>query len=213
MKFLFIILFLFSSGERNFDIQLKEYLAEKLSGYKNFEYEISQMPKNFMKIEIDNDKEFRVSKNYAYVPVKVFYSEDNTSNSVVSVKVKLYREVLITTKKINKNEILTENLVSKKIQDVSLLNGSIATASCLNTYRAKSTIKKESVLLSELIEKIPIVNKGDKVYMHSGKNGVDITIETICRQDGCTGDVIAVQSKGKIYKAKVIDNFNLALVE
>jgi flagella basal body P-ring formation protein FlgA len=74
-------------------------------------------------------------------------------------------------------------------------------------------IKSGTILTSDMIEEIPIVNKGNKVIVHAGKNGVDIAVDALTRQDGCAGDIISVQASNKIFKAKVIDKFNLTLVE
>ena len=65
-----------------------------------------------------------------------------------------------------------------------------------------------------MIEPVPIVSKGDKIILHTGRTGVDISIDVIARQDGCAGDVISVYANGsKLYKGKIVDKNNLTLVE
>ena len=47
-----------------------------------------------------------------------------------------------------------------------------------------------------MIEPVPIVSKGDKIILHTGRTGVDISIDVIARQDGCAGDVITCMRTG-----------------
>jgi flagella basal body P-ring formation protein FlgA len=75
-------------------------------------------------------------------------------------------------------------------------------------------IRAGTILSEEIIEPIPAVNKGDKVVLHTGGLGVDVSIDVTARQDGSVGDVISVYSNGnKFYKGKIVDKSNLTLVE
>ena len=214
MKALLIILFGFITlNASGFDAELKSYLKGKFSAFEKFEYQIVQSPNGFVKMEVNRDKSFRLVKENAYVPVVVFNEKNITSYSLLTVKVKLYKTVLIAKQNLSKDEDLVITSFEKKLENVAAYTDKVVDENGLVNYRSKIMIKSGSILTSDMIEEIPVVNKGSKVIVHAGKNGVDIAVDALTRQDGCVGDVISVQSSNKIFKAKVIDKFNLTLVE
>lgn len=201
-------------GSNSFENELKSYLNQKLSPYEKFEYEIVKLPNNSSKILIDKTKDFRLSKNYGYVPVKIFRSKNECQSSVLTIKLKLYKKVFVTKSIIKKDDEINSNKVEEKLYDVSLLNGKpLNTAENISEYKARTNLKDNLILLEEHVKKIPLIAQGEKVFVHAGNNGVDITLEAITRQAGYLGEIISVQAFNKIYKAKVLDKYNLALVE
>lgn len=214
MKTLFLILLGYVSLFANsFDAQLKTYLQEKFGAYEKFEYQVIQAPKVFSKMEINTEKNFRLVKNYAYIPVKVYDKQNALNFSVLTVRVKLYKTILVSTRNINQNEPLGSSSFELKLNDVASYEDKTVGSLEIKNKRSKVLIKSGTILTKDLIEEIPLINKGDKVVIHAGKDGVDISVDAISRQDGCAGDVISVQSNNKIFKAKVVDKFNLTLVE
>ncbi|MEW6654024.1 MAG: flagellar basal body P-ring formation chaperone FlgA [Bacteroidota bacterium] len=214
MKFLLLILLgFFSLQAKSFDEAMKTYLHNNLSSFDKIEYSVVQMPRNFGRIEINNDKKMKLVKNFAYVPVKVFDKNDNVSLAFITVKVKLYKTALVAVQKVSANEILTEALFQSKMKDVASIESSLIEPRDLNLYRSRVSMKEGTILSKDFVELIPIINKGDKVIIHAGKNGVDISLEARAREDGHLGEIIRVQVESKIFKAKVIDKYNLMLVE
>jgi flagella basal body P-ring formation protein FlgA len=214
MKILFLILFGFITlNAKPFEDELKSYLDSKLGFYEKYEYQIVRMPKGFKRIEISDEKQFRLAKNYAYVPVKTYDEKNNPSATFITLNVKLYRTVYVSTQKINAGETLFQTMFESRLQDIASLDGGFIDEHDLSLYRSKVLIKEETILTRELVELIPIINKGEKVVVHAGKNGVDITIEAVTRQNANAGDVISIQANNKIFKARVIDKYNLTLVE
>jgi flagella basal body P-ring formation protein FlgA len=210
------ILFTLINGQNNyFDVQLKKYLDENLKSFVNYEYQVEKMPKSFSKIEINYEKTFRRSKNYGYVPVKIYEKNNSVNQTILTIKFKLFKNVFLASKNIGKGQDISSDMFISKLKDISDLNNNLVdeTKDILK-YRSRMFIKEGTILTEELIEPIPVVNNGDKVILHSGRNGVDISMEVIARQEGCIGDVISVSnSSSKLYKAKIVDKFNLILVE
>ncbi len=215
MKTLFLILISFLLGEgKNFDLQLKAYLDNKLSGYTKYEFQIMQSLEKFARIEINTEKKLKIVKNYGYLPVTLYDKDNNASSSLLTIKLKLFKNVLVASQAINRSEELMDSMFTEKNIDISLLTGKpIDPAEDILDHRSRVFIKEGDILRKEMIEPIPVVNKGDSIVLHAGKNGVDVTVDCIARQEGCIGDVISVQSVNKLYKAKIIDKYNLMLVE
>jgi len=210
------ILFTLIIAQNNyFDDQLKKYLDENLKSFFKYEYQVEKMPKLFTKIDINYEKTFRLSKNYGYVPVKIFDKNNSVNPTIIVVKLKLFKNVFVATKNINKGQDISSDKLISKLEDISeLSNILVDETKDILKYRSRMFIKEGTILTEELIEPIPIINNGDKVILHAGRNGVDISMEVMARQGGCIGDVISVSNmSSKLYKAKVIDKFNLILVE
>jgi len=210
------ILFTLIIAQNNyFDVQLKKYLDENLKSFIKYEYQVEKMPKSFTKIEINYEKTFRLSKNYGYVPVKIFDKNNSVNQTILMVKFKLYKNVFLASRNINKSQDISSGMFISKLEDISdLSNNLVDETKNILKYRSRMFIKEGTILTEELIEPIPIVNNGDKVILHAGRNGVDISIEVIARQQGCIDDVISVSNmSNKLYKAKIVDKFNLILVE
>jgi flagella basal body P-ring formation protein FlgA len=210
------ILFSFTFGHNSsFDAHLKKYLDEKFSSYIKYEYQIMSMPKNFSKIEINVEKNASITKNYIYVPINVYDSKNFVSTSLLTVRVKLFKNVFVARQEIRRGGDLSQNLFQVKEADISMNdNKTFDVQHELTSFRSRVLIKEGTVLSDNMIEPIPIVKKGDNLILHTTGTGVDVSVEVVARQDGCAGDVISVHAQGsKLYKAKIVDKKNLILVE
>ena len=209
-----ILLALILGLGKSFDAQLKNYLNDRLGSFKKFEYQIVQIPKTYSRIEINEEREFRLHKNYAYVPVKVYHENNGISFSLLTVRVKLFQDVLVAIKDIQRNEDFSFANFNSELTDVALFEPKpVNPENDLSSFRNKVMIKEGTVLTENMIEPKPVVFKGDQLILHTGANSVDISIDVIARQDGCISDVISVQSNSKLYKGKIIDKNNLTLIE
>ncbi len=212
---LLILMQIFFNADKAFESQLKNYLDEKFASFVKYEYQISEMPKNYFRLELDYDREFKLNKKYAFVPVKVYDRKNSASLSLITLKIKLFQNVLVALEDISRNELLSENHFTKKLVDVTNLRGKAVQSIDFNeSFRAKSIIKNGSVLVEELIEPVPDVLYNEKLILHAGRNGVDISTEVTAREEGRIGDVIrVVTSDNKLFKAKIIDKYNVSLIE
>jgi flagella basal body P-ring formation protein FlgA len=200
---------------QNFNAQLKKYLDEKLNSYAKYEYQIIQAPQNYSRIEISDERKSRLEKNYFYLPVKIYDNKNSASASLLTIRVKLYKNVFFASREIRRNENLSPNMFEVKMADVSLCGDKVINVTNdISNYRSKVLVKTGSILSKMMIELVPVINRGDKIILHTGGIGVDVSIDVIARQDGCVGDVISVYSNGsKLYKGKVVDKSNLTLAE
>lgn len=210
-----ILIGLLLPQNKSLDAQLKNYLDDRLNSYVKYEYQVVHEPKNYSRIEINKEKKSRLSKNYLYLPVNIYGSKNLLSSSILTIRLKLYKNVLAAAKEIGRNEILTENFFEVNIVDVSMYEGrQFDVDENLSNYRSKILIKTGTILSRDMVEPVPLVNKGDKVILHTGGTGVDVSIDVVARQDGCVGEVISVYSNGnKLYKGKIVDKNNITLVE
>lgn len=194
--------------------KIELYLNAQLAGYQKFEFEIINAPKGIENSIIDENREFKLNGDIGFIPVNKL-NGNSSSLSFITVKLKLFNNVLIAKKDLHKKQLLTEDDFEFKLKDVSKLNGTpILMNANLNSFRTKTVINRGHVLIEEYCEKTPIVKSGDQLYAHSGYGNVEITLDAVARQDGGENDIIRIVTKDrKQYKARVIDSQNVLILE
>lgn len=198
-----------------FENQLKQYLDAKLSFYEKYEFSIEPVKAAYAKIEIDDQREFKLNRNYGLVPVIVYDRRNKQSSSLITVKLKLFKKVLVANQDIGKDELISQFQFNEELREVTSIRGtSFYAGETVDMLKTKVRINSGSVLTKESTEAIPDVDNNDRLILHAGKNGVDITTEVTAREKGAVGNIIrVVSSDNKIYRAKIIDKYNVILVE
>lgn len=215
MKSILLILFSFLFVSQNsIENELRDYLLKRFSDCEKLEYEIASNIKLSTIEGIDYSREYSVNKNIVTIPV-LLRKNQSTANSYLSVKIKLYKTVLVAAENIDRNEILFNNNFRKEVKDVSILNGTpISELDNNSGLVSKLYIRQGSVLLREMTEGIPDIENNQRVTLHAGKNGVDISLDVTTREKGFIGDIIRVVTpENKILRAKIIDKNNVVIEE
>lgn len=217
-KFIYILLLIsfgFIQGS-----SLDSYLKKELSEYKKFTYKIISLPIGIKSItdaniKIDNSRNFRLVKGFAYVPIKIKKRGNRFSRAFVTVRVKLFADVWVAKSKIKRNENLTSDRFNLVQKEISNLNDNIISSKMdLSNYRAAKTIVKGSILNNNMLSKIPIVFRGDRLFAYSVFGSVVVNFSVNAREDGSKGDIIrVVRSDKKLFKAKIINSKKVKIVE
>ena len=99
--------------------------------------------------------------------------------------------------------------------DVTELNNSpVSIKNDLSGYRCKKNLKTGEVLTENDIEKLPVINIGDKITASVVEGNVLIQTEAVSKQDGQVGDIINILTDdNRQFKAKVVDFNNVLIVE
>jgi flagella basal body P-ring formation protein FlgA len=213
MKMLLLILSLFVNNN-SLDKQIKNYLDKYLVGYLKYEYEILSSPKSLHNFELLSEKEFSMRKNIIYIPVKID-DPKNESKSFISVKVKLYKSVLVALQTIKAKTDLTELMFETRTVDVTTLKGvPVGNMGIVNSMRSKSHISTGEVLTEEEIENIPVIFSGDEVKAEKNIGAVSINICAFAREDGNIGDNIKIRTvDNKQFIARVIGQKKVLIEE
>ncbi len=215
MKSILLILFSFLFVSQNsIENELRDYLLKRFSDCEKLEYEIASNIKLSTIEGIDYSREYSVNKNIVTIPV-LLRKNQSTANSYLSVKIKLYKTVLVAAENIDRNEILFNNNFRKEVKDVSILNGTpISELDNNSGLVSKLYIRQGSVLLREMTEGVPDIEINQRITLHAGKNGVDISLDVTTREKGFIGDIIRVVTpENKILRAKIIDKNNVVIEE
>lgn len=213
--YLFLILFFLSGGLDDFRPHLDKFLEKSLKNYERFEYQIISQPNTEKdQIFIDESRDFKIIGNIGYVPITLLSSNGIKTKSLMSLKLKLFKKVIIAAKDIKRGELLKAGNTVLSNTDVALRQGDFLDTSRLASYQTKLNIQKGDVIMMHMIEKLPLIKKGDQVTACVIKGKVRIDIDAIARQDGCENEVISIITiDKKNFKAKVIDRYSVLITE
>ncbi len=198
--------------------QLENYMNKNLTNYTNsgeYEFEIIKLPKLYKEIVLLKPNEFNIKGNFVYLPVKIVKNSGRVVKTFLTIKVKIFRNVLVTKKRINRKENLKPENFRYEKRDITIIKGTpIYKLDRIRLYRSKVLKQPDNVLTSEIIEKIPIVNVGDELMAKYVTGNILVTFRAFARQEGASGDVISVITKDKkLFKGKIFDSKNLNIVE
>ena len=211
-----IILSLIGQGKNSFNDDLNNYLKKNLSGkFEDYEYQVLQMPKSYDKIKLLATNDFNLSGNMVYVPVKIFQKNSRVIESILSVKLKIFKKVIVASKDILTRRQLEDNDFCIKKVDISQVLGiPLTSLNDIKSLRSKEFIKSGEILTKDLVERMPIIKAGDPVTAKYIESNVIISFNALSRQDGALGDVITIIAKDKkLYKAKIVDSKNVIIIE
>ena len=150
-----------------------------------------------------------------YVPVTISGSNQNSVSSVLSVKVRLYKNALIAKQNIKPKTDLNASMFETRLIEISSIRGTVLENSVdLSNKRSTSFMNKGTALTEEDIEKVPVLYSGDEVTALKTIGSVMITTQAYAREDGCVGDKIKIRTiDNKQFIAKVIDRKEVIIEE
>lgn len=213
---LFSLVFSFQAAD-GLKEEIEKFLAKKLTGYEKIDFEIASKPftQKGETIVIDTAKEIKISGGSAYIPFILMNGPQKTSRSFVSLNLSLYKKVLVSKRLIAAGSELKAVDFELKTQDVARLRGvPVCETSALTGLRARLIIKEGEALITEKLQSMPVVKKGDNVTAFSVRGNVEISMDASARQDGCSGEVIRIlTSDKKLFRARVIDQFSVNIIE
>lgn len=215
LTFLLILISIFQQPGDSLNPALDKYLKKNLSQYESYEFKILQMPPEYKKIEIVDDRDLNLSGNLVYVPVKIVNKDGRSIKSIITIKLTLFKSIPVAIRRIDKNEKLNASDFEIKKVDVSSIQGSLLLSTKgINQYRNRIILKPGDPLIKENLQLIPVINAGDLVEAKYNSHNVTIIFDAISRQEGIPGEKITVISRDKKeYKAKVIDSKNVQIIE
>jgi flagella basal body P-ring formation protein FlgA len=214
-SFILLISSIFIHTGDSLNTDLDKYLKKNLNQYESFDFKVLQIPVDYQNIKIIENIDFDLCGNLVYVPVEVLTKSGRAIKSIVTVRVKLYKNILVTARQIEKNQNFDTSDVELKKIDITQIKGSPLTSiKEIGTYRSRISLLQGEPVIEENIEPKPIILTGDKIEAKLTSGEVVISFDAFSRQDGIPGSIITIISKdNKQYKAKVIDSLNVNIIE
>lgn len=213
---LFSLIFSFQSAD-GLKKEIEKYLMNKLTGYEKISFEISSKPmtQSGETIKVDTLKDLKISGSQAFVPVILMNKDHQVSRSFVSLKISLYRKVLVARNQVKPgSDLKAEDFEIKTFDEATLRGKPVTQIEALTGYRARLMIRQGEVLTTDKLDAIPVVKRGDRVAAVMIKGNVEISMDAEARQDGSVGEIIRIMTpEKKIFRARVIDQFSVNIIE
>ena len=116
-------------------------------------------------------------------------------NLTVQVEVEALAEMLIATRTLERGEVITESDVALARRDLAHQQGRYCRSKKeVLGLRMKSTVRGNSPLRGDYLERVPVVNSGQLVTILVENEVVRITASGRAKGSGAVGDTIAVQN-------------------
>lgn len=144
-------------------------------------------------------------------PVKVTFFKDGLAvrSANLAVRVNLYRQVLVATRRLKRGEPLDSTMFTLARREVSDLRSEPVTSfERLTDMCVSRTIKNGDILLAPLLTKYDLIKRGDLVQIEYDRLAVKLTASGEAKEAGGRGDLIKVKnlSSNKTIIAEVKDD-------
>ncbi|MBN1212275.1 MAG: flagellar basal body P-ring formation protein FlgA [candidate division Zixibacteria bacterium] len=126
----------------------------------------------------------------------------------VRFEIRKFAEVLVTTGKIKRHEILTEDKMTLKMMDItSLPEQPVNSLVTVNGYRSKRNLSTGRIVTLSAVEPVPDIEVGREVSIICANGLFSVRTSGKALQDGWAGDYVKVKNEnsGKIVLARVVD--------
>jgi flagella basal body P-ring formation protein FlgA len=127
---------------------------------------------------------------------------------VFTVEVKIFEDVVVTAKKLDRNEKISPDKLVVEYRDVTgFTDIYFKSPDQIGNQRTKSIIPKGRILGRSSLEDIPLINQGDKVKIVAEMGGIKVWACGRAREDGRLGEEIKITNMDskKIITARVVD--------
>ncbi|PID62453.1 MAG: flagella basal body P-ring formation protein FlgA [Ignavibacteriae bacterium] len=213
LNILFSLIFL---GDNSNSIDIQKLLTDKLPEYTKMEYNVlSPKDADLSNYLIDNSREVIVNKGYAYIPVINKITSGTRKNGTITLKIKLFKNVLVSTRSIRRNENISEHDFMVEEREISHLRFKPANiSSSINHLRARRDIEENVILSNYMVELVPDVCRGDRVEAIFANKSVNISFMVTARTEGVAGEIIKVKRDDRrIFRATVLNNTTVKIIE
>lgn len=138
-----------------------------------------------------------------------------TEEGQVRVKIEYFRDVMVTTDRIRRHQPITPDKVTiKRMETTSLTVRPLTLDDNISGMWAKRDIRKNQIVSSSLIEKIPAIQTGQGVAILYKKAGLEITVRGAAMENGHVGERINVQNNqsNKVISCVVLNDETVQVI-
>ncbi len=128
------------------------------------------------------------------LPIRINCGDQSTEHQLV-VNCRLFREVLVPARKINRGESLTPEDFEVLVRDVLASHSPLVAASePIENYESKQSLMPGKLLSWRDIQEKPLIKRGQVVEVVAEEGFMRISVKGEALQDGKAGDFISVRN-------------------
>ena len=141
--------------------------------------------------------------------VDYYIGEQRVGRGSFSVMISVPDTVYVAAHPLARGVIISRTDVVEKQIDLATVHGQACTnLEQLVGLRTQRLIQSGEVLLSNMLQTVPLIRRGDAVLAMAQREGLVVTAFAIAREDGAVGEIIKVQNvqSHAVIHGKVINN-------
>lgn len=113
----------------------------------------------------------------------------------MSGDLRLFGTVVSTTKRLHRNEIITNDDITAKRQDISMLDGGlIQDPKQAVGQKLKTSLPAGAILYTQTIDAPSLVNRGERVTIVAKSQAIEITAPGEAKNSGALGEMVRVKN-------------------
>jgi flagella basal body P-ring formation protein FlgA len=197
---------------------VQTFVQTSLSPEGNYQIDVTpldahlQLPKCDQALEVmPQSSEVKAGRNTLQVSCK----GSQTWKIYTTASVKSYKEVLVLTRPLRRNDIIHAEDVAHENREVgSLSQGYIVNPDDVINKQAARNLQLGTVLNAQSYQDLIVVKRGDHVNIQVGKAGVSISMAGIAMMNGAIGEKINVKniSSQKMVQAVVVNPSQVSVI-
>lgn len=144
-----------------------------------------------------------------YLAVLVRQGDHLVSNTSMRVEVEALADMVVTLRQLDHGTIISREDVAVQKRDVANVSGKFAgNIDEIVGKQVRTTIRANSVVRTDLVEKVPLVKAGQMVTIVAENEVMKVSVAGKARSSGAEGDVIMVQNLNsqKVISARVVNS-------
>ena len=150
----------------------------------------------------DDTYEFALTRSQAYgiksrfiIPFSILIDGEFVYQGSAALKAKIFKRVLLSSRRINRGEALNESDFYLAEQDTLTIKGApLGIETSLVGLESKTTILKDQPILRRYTGKTTVVGRGDLVDAILTKGAISITMKVQILDKGAPGDIVRVRN-------------------
>jgi flagella basal body P-ring formation protein FlgA len=194
--------------------EIKKIVIEQNKRYTDatIEPEIATLP--FSSIDVPEGKiTYVVQSNFdKFVKrdikrIAMYVNGKQVRKFVVTVNALAYKDVLVASKNIDREQVLSEgNTVSKRMEVSQNLDYVVTKEMLEKEMVAKKWFRESEIIDKRFLKMVPDVARNSTVQAYFNSNGILISISATALSEGMTGDYIDLENRAynRKYRGKII---------
>lgn len=183
---------------------IKEYLTSQNSRLTNEDIRITFKTKSKSLGEFLRNKtaRFKVPDSFKttkitpqmLIPMTITENGQDRGTIVMSVRIEIFKEIVVAKKDIEKNSVINENDVETARKEVTILPPYYVTnIKDVVSHTAKIKVPQGSIVYSTMVKLPPVVQKGSTVKIQVSGENVFVSAQGIALEDGQAGQTIKIR--------------------
>jgi flagella basal body P-ring formation protein FlgA len=156
-------------------------------------------------IRVGTDRVIRL-RGHVSIPVEIVANGTTETRTTVTVYIRSFGPVVIATHLLQHQALTADDVAVTQMETTTLPEDRISEPTVVAGKRTARLVSGNSVLCRAMVEAIPVIKEGDAVTIVVSMRHAVVKVRGNARQDGCIGDMIAVQRDGshERFQGKVI---------